>query len=436
MAWTSPAMTEWSCRGHGRSTLQPDLAQIDALAELRLDRLPGPAGHLDLDGVGAGAFVELVELEIPVVVARRLRPRLAGLQEPDFRALDAIDGAALLGRQRAADEAGRIAPEIAVVDARQGAELGLHHRKPLVARDPVHLGVVDLDGPHGAGRAGLLAAGLLPALIDQMRVERPGLRQPELLVPPDVAVGAGVDQLLLPLGLERIDDHDAVGALGDGAVLGGLDAGRVVAVVAHGRHIGDVDHRRLAALLLQDVDPLVAVARHRRRIARPVVADIFVHGGEGAQLAVGALGHVDDHIPFGHYVLSGRCRVYADLCCRHRPRKRTIQYSPTICGARCGTNDRLRVLDAPLSRGMTTVFFPHFARTRLAAFRDSFTCRSLSIWAKAPDTCSTRRSHTSIWTSQLAPGSEWVVLVWVRSVVSRFRQPPRSTEGPGSPVGS
>src|SRR5882672_2111233 len=103
-------------------------------------------------------------------------------------------------------------------------------------------------------------------------------------------------------------------------------------------HIGDVDHRHLATLLLQDVDPLVAVARHRRRISRPVVADIFVHGGERAQLAVGALGHVADHIPFGHYVLSGRCRVYADLCCRHRPRKRTIQYSPTICGARCGTN--------------------------------------------------------------------------------------------------
>src|SRR5712671_7486349 len=211
MAGTSPAMTEWSCRGHGPSTLQPDLAQIDALAELRLDRLPGPAGRLDLDRIGAGALVELVELEIPVVVARRLRHRLAGLQEPDFGALDAVDGAALLGRQRAADEAGRIAPEIAVVDARPGAELGLDHRQSLVARDPVHLGVVDLDGPHGAGRAGLLAAGLLPALIDQVGVKRPGLRQAELLVPPDVAIGTGVDQLLLSFGLDRIDDHDAIG---------------------------------------------------------------------------------------------------------------------------------------------------------------------------------------------------------------------------------
>src|SRR5260370_5688149 len=92
--------------GHDES--QPYLAQIDALAELRLDRLAGPAGRLDLDRVGAGAFIEPVELEIPVVVARRLSHRLAALHQPDFGALDAVDGAALLGRQRAADEAGRI----------------------------------------------------------------------------------------------------------------------------------------------------------------------------------------------------------------------------------------------------------------------------------------------------------------------------------------
>src|SRR3977135_1291131 len=47
-----------------------------------------------------------------------------------------------------------------------------------------------------------------------------------------------------------------------------------------------------------------------------------------------------------------------------------------------------------------------------------------------------RRSPTSICTSELAPASEWVDLVWVRSGVSRLRQPPRSTERPGSPIGS
>ena len=93
----------------------------------------------------------------------------------------------------------------------------MHHFEPLLARELRHLGVVDAERAHGAGRTGLLAARLLPALVDQMRVEGPGLRQLQLLVPPDVAVGAGVDQVLAALGLDRIDEHDAVVALLDRA---------------------------------------------------------------------------------------------------------------------------------------------------------------------------------------------------------------------------
>src|SRR5262249_44920552 len=100
---------------------------------------------------------------------------------------------------------------------------------------------------------------------------------------------------------------DAVVALLDGAVARRLDAGGIVAVVAQRRHVGDVDRRGLAALLLQDVDPAVAEPRHRRRVAREIVADILVHGGERAQIAVGALGHVDDHVPFLH----GGCSYFA-----------------------------------------------------------------------------------------------------------------------------
>src|SRR5256885_13341639 len=48
-------------------------------------------------------------------------------------------------------------------------------------------------------------------------------------------------------GLHGIDDDDAVLAFCDGAVLSGLDARRVVAVVTHGGNIRDVDHRHLAA---------------------------------------------------------------------------------------------------------------------------------------------------------------------------------------------
>jgi hypothetical protein len=78
------------------------------------------------------------------------------------------------------------------------------------------------------------------------------------------------------------------------------DARRVVAVIAHGGNVGDVDHRHLPAFLLQDVDPLVAVLGHRRGIARKLVADVFIHDRERAQIAIGALRDVDDHVPFLH----------------------------------------------------------------------------------------------------------------------------------------
>src|SRR5215208_3961003 len=78
----------------------------------------------------------------------------------------------------------------------------------------------------------------------------------------------------------------------------------------------------------------------------------------------------------------------------------------------------------------------HFAGTRCAAFSESRTSSSLSISAYVSDICSVRRSHSSTCTSELAPASEWVDLVCVRSGVSRLRQPPRSTDLPGSPIGS
>jgi 3-oxoacid CoA-transferase subunit B len=263
-----------------------------------LDRLRRVPGGSDLESVAAGILRQLVEFEIAVIVAHGLRDQLAALAQRDRGALDAIDDAGRLGRQRAADEAGRIAPEVAVIDPRLGAELGLHHLESFLGGDACHFPVIDLDRLERAGRAALLAARLLPAGIEEMRVEGPVLRQLQLLVPPDLAIGAGLDQLLLALRLDRIDEDDAVRALGDGAVLGGLHAGCVVAMVAHGRNVGDVDHRHLPAFLLQDVDPAMAVPRHRRRIARPVIADILVHGRERAELAVRAFRHVDDHVPF------------------------------------------------------------------------------------------------------------------------------------------
>src|SRR4029450_7527340 len=106
----------------------------------------------------------------------------------------AIDDAARLRRHRTADEAFRVAPEIAVINPRTGAQFGSHPLEILFARQARHLLVLDLDRSHGAGRARLLAAGLLPALVDEVGIERPNLRQLELWRPPGAALRGGVRQ--------------------------------------------------------------------------------------------------------------------------------------------------------------------------------------------------------------------------------------------------
>src|SRR5262249_44187711 len=114
-----------------------------------------------------------------------------------------------------------------------------------------------------------------------------------------MAVGTSVDQVLASPRLLGIDQHDSIVALFD-RVTGFGHARRVVTMIAHGWNVGDVDHRNLPPLLLQDVDPFVPVLRHWRAVARPSIADILVHDREGAQVAIRALRHVDDHVPLLH----------------------------------------------------------------------------------------------------------------------------------------
>src|SRR5262249_46330001 len=196
-----------------RWRLQPDLAEIDTRAQMGLDRFLAPPLRGNLDNIRARLLIEPIEFEIAVVVTGRLRDRSAVLDEANARALDAIDRAVRLRRERAADEAFRVAPEIAVIDAGTSAQLRFHHVEVLFARNARHFLVLDLDRAHGAGRAQLLAAGLLPALVEEMGVERPDLRELQLLIPPDVTVGTSVNQILAPPRLLGIDEHDAVVAL-------------------------------------------------------------------------------------------------------------------------------------------------------------------------------------------------------------------------------
>ena len=104
---------------------------------------------------------------------------------------------------------------------------------------------------------------------------------------------------LRPLRLHRIDDHDAVVALADG-VAGMANAGRVVAVIAHHRQIGGLHHGRAALRAAQDADRAVADGSGRRRVAREVVADMFVAVRDDAVVAVLAAADVDDQVPLAH----------------------------------------------------------------------------------------------------------------------------------------
>src|SRR5499425_3558289 len=78
----------------------------------------------------------------------------------------------------------------------------------------------------------------------------------------------------------------------------------------------------------------------------------------------------------------------------------------------------------------------HFAGTNCASFSTRLILASFWMVANVADTCSVRRSHSSISTSALAPASACVDLVCDLCGVSRLRQPPRSTALPGSPIGS
>src|SRR5262249_44879753 len=117
------------------------------------------------------------------------------------RALNAFDDPLPLLGHRAADEAFRIPPQIAVINAGSAAELGFEHFEILLTDKARHFLILDLDGAHCPRRAGLLAPRLFPAAIEQMRVERPGLRQLQFFVPPYMAIGTRVDELSLSLCL-------------------------------------------------------------------------------------------------------------------------------------------------------------------------------------------------------------------------------------------
>src|SRR5271166_7160363 len=252
-----------------------------------------------LDAIRASTLRHFVETKITESVARRRREGLASLGQGHLRALDAFHHAGDLGAYATADEAGLPPFQPPVPDARLGAEFGLERLEPFPRRLFLHGGVLELHRLEHGRWAGLLAAGLTPSLIEQMGVEDPGLRDLLLLIPDDRPIGAGPDNVLAALGLHWIDDDDAVIAFADG-VAGVANAGRIVAVIAHHRQIGGLDHGRAALDAAQDADRAVPDGGGRRRIAGEVVADMFVPLRDDAVIAVLAAPDVDDQVPLAH----------------------------------------------------------------------------------------------------------------------------------------
>jgi hypothetical protein len=133
-----------------------------------------------------------------------------------------------------------------------------------------------------------------------MRIEEPVLRQIELFVPVDGAVWTGIGYLTLAFRLDRVDDHDPVGPFADRAIFRSLYTRRIVAMLAHDRQINDVHQRAVATLASANFYPSMIMPRHRRRVAHELVIDMLVLVGQRTQIAVRALSHVDDQIPFIH----------------------------------------------------------------------------------------------------------------------------------------
>jgi hypothetical protein len=98
-------------------------------------------------------------------------------------------------------------------------------------------------------------------------------------------VRAGVRTQLAADALVRLDQHDAVVALDNGAHLALFDTRRIVAVVAHLGNVAHFDFGHLAAHQLGHTDPELARVRLGLGIRAPVVGHMLVLAGDLAAVA-------------------------------------------------------------------------------------------------------------------------------------------------------
>jgi hypothetical protein len=125
-----------------------------------------------------------------------------------------------------------------------------------------------------------------------------------LLIPPDRIIRARFNDILLPLGLFRVNDNDAIISLVHSAVLCRLDARGHIAMHAGDWQIGHINDGILPPLFAHDIDPPVTMARLRYGVPWPVIVHVLVLACKEAVVAVFALSHIDDQIPFCHWMPS------------------------------------------------------------------------------------------------------------------------------------
>lgn len=133
---------------------------------------------LNCDLVGTATKFDTIELEITKGISGTLIEKvLAVVAKFNLGAADTLLNAAYVGNDAAADETLVKPVQVPIIHAGMGSQLRFQHFQILVLGALLHFLVFDLDCAHGAGRAGMRAPRLRPALVQEMSFEDPFLRK-------------------------------------------------------------------------------------------------------------------------------------------------------------------------------------------------------------------------------------------------------------------
>lgn len=156
------------------SAFHKDFAQITAFRQLDVTADgPGVMSHFDSKAFVSGA--QAVEAEIAEAVGLRLRDDNPVAEQHDLDALGAIDAPFGIDSDAAAYKLSLPTIEAAAPDPRSCAEFGPQRPQILASCALGHGLIVELHRFEDVGRTDLTEARLLPAGVEQMGVEDPGL---------------------------------------------------------------------------------------------------------------------------------------------------------------------------------------------------------------------------------------------------------------------